>query len=63
MKELDIKKISSHRLLQELTGGTQMKQDEVRQTCPPKIRPLNSEEQKKMDKIFNAMFKEDDCRD
>lgn len=40
-----------------------MKQDEVRQTCTPKIRPLTPEEQKKMDKIFDAMFKEDDCRD
>lgn len=40
-----------------------MKQDEARQNCLPKIRPLNSEEQKKMDKIFDAMFEEDDCRD
>lgn len=40
-----------------------MKQDEVRQTCTPKIRPLTSEEQKKLDKIFDDMFKEDDCHD
>lgn len=40
-----------------------MKQDEARQICPPKIRPLTLEEQKKMEKIFDAMFKEDDCRD
>ena len=40
-----------------------MKQDEVRQTCTPKIRPLTPEEQKKLDKIFDDMFKEDDCRD
>lgn len=40
-----------------------VKQDAARQTYPPKIRPLNSEEQKKMEKIFDAMFKEDDCRD
>lgn len=35
-----------------------MKQDEARQ-----IRPLTPEEQKKMEKIFDAMFKEDDCHD
>lgn len=40
-----------------------MKQDETRQICPHKIRPLTPEEQKKLDKIFNAMFEEDDCRD
>lgn len=40
-----------------------MKQDEARQNCPSKIRPLTPEEQKKMDKIFDAMFKEDDCHD
>lgn len=40
-----------------------MKQDEVRQICPPRIRPLTPEEQKKMEKIFDAAFKEDDCRD
>lgn len=35
-----------------------VKQDEVRQICP-----LTPEEQKKMEKIFDAMFREDDCRD
>lgn len=40
-----------------------MKQDEARQNCPPKIRPLTPEEQKKLDKIFDEMFKEDDCHD
>ena len=40
-----------------------MKDNDIHQICPPKMRPLNSEEQKKMEKIFNAMFKEDDCRD
>lgn len=40
-----------------------MKRDEARQNCTPKIRPLTPEEQKKMDKIFNAMFEEDDCHD
>ncbi len=40
-----------------------VKQDETRQICPPKIRPLTPEEQKKLDKIFDAMFKEDDCHD
>lgn len=40
-----------------------MKLDEVRQTCPPRIKPLTPKEQKKMEKIFDAMFKEDDCRD
>ena len=27
------------------------------------IKPLSKEEQKKLDKIFDAMFKEDDCHD
>lgn len=40
-----------------------VKLNEVRQTCTPKIRLLTPEEQKKMDKIFDAMFKEDDCHD
>ena len=40
-----------------------MKDNDLHQTCPPKIRPLTPEEQKKMDKIFDAMFKEDDCHD
>lgn len=40
-----------------------MKEDKVQQICHPRIRPLNSEEQKKLGKIFDAMFKEDDCRD
>ena len=40
-----------------------MKQDEARRICTPKIRPLTPEEQKKLDKIFNAMFKEDDYHD
>ena len=40
-----------------------MKQDEARRICTPKIRPLTHEEQKNMDKIFDAMFKEDDCHD
>lgn len=40
-----------------------MKQDEARQIRPPKIRPLTPEEKEKLDKIFDAMFKEDDCRD
>ena len=40
-----------------------MKQDEARQIYPPRIKPLTPEEQEKMDKIFDAMFKEDDCHD
>lgn len=40
-----------------------MKQDEARQICTPKIRSLTPEEQKKLDKIFDNMFKEDDCHD
>lgn len=40
-----------------------MKQDEARQICPPRIRPLTPEEMKMMEKTFDAMFKEDDCRD
>ena len=40
-----------------------MKLDEVRQTCPPRIKPLTPEEQEKMEKIFDVMFKEDDCHD
>ena len=40
-----------------------MKQDEVRQTCTPRIKPLTLEEQEKMEKIFDDMFKEDDCHD
>ncbi len=40
-----------------------MKQDEVRQIYPPKIRPLTPKEQEKMEKIFDDMFKEDDCHD
>lgn len=40
-----------------------MKQNEVRQIFTPRIKPLTPEEQKKMDKIFDAMFKEDDCHD
>lgn len=40
-----------------------MKQDEARQICTPKIRPLIPEEQKRMEKIFDVMFKEDDCHD
>ncbi len=30
---------------------------------PVKYKPLSKEEQKKLDKIFDEMFKEDDCRD
>lgn len=40
-----------------------MKQDEVKQIYPPRIKPLTPEEQKKLDKIFDDMFKEDDCHD
>ena len=40
-----------------------MKEDKVQQICHPRIRPLTPEEQKRMDKIFDAMFKEDDCHD
>lgn len=40
-----------------------MKDNDLHQIRPPKIRPLTPEEQKKMDKIFDAMFKEDDCHD
>lgn len=40
-----------------------MKDNDLHQICPPKICPLTPEEQKKLDKIFNAMFEEDDCRD
>ena len=40
-----------------------MKQDEVRQNCPPKIRSLTPKEQEMMKKTFDEMFKEDDCRD
>lgn len=40
-----------------------MKDNDLHQICPPKIRPLTPEEQEKLDKIFDDMFKEDDCRD
>lgn len=40
-----------------------MKDNDIHQICPPKIRPLTFEEQEKMEKIFDDMFKEDDCRD
>lgn len=40
-----------------------MKDNDIHQICTTKIRPLTPEEQKKMDKIFDAMFKEDDCHD
>ena len=40
-----------------------MKDNDLHHICPPKIRPLTPEEQEKMDKIFDAMFKEDDCHD
>ena len=40
-----------------------MKDNDIHQICPPKIRPLTPKEQKKLDKIFDDMFKEDDCHD
>ena len=40
-----------------------MKDNDLHQICPPRIKPLTPEEQKKLDKIFDDMFKEDDCRD
>lgn len=40
-----------------------MKDNDLHRICPPKIRPLTPEEQKKLDKIFDDMFKEDDCHD
>ena len=36
---------------------------EKKYVMPVRYRPLSQEEQKKMEKIFDAMFKEDDCRD
>ena len=40
-----------------------MKQDEVKQICPPRIKPLTPKEQKIMEKTFDELFKEDDCHD
>ena len=40
-----------------------MKDNDLHRICTPTIPPLTPEEQKKMDKIFDAMFKEDDCHD
>ena len=40
-----------------------MKDNDLHQIYPPKIRPLTPEEQEKMEKIFDDMFKEDDCHD
>ena len=36
---------------------------EKKYVMPVRYKPLSKEEQKKMDKIFDAMFKEDDCHD
>ena len=36
---------------------------EKKYVMPVKYKPLPKEEQKKLDKIFDAMFKEDDCHD
>ena len=36
---------------------------EKKYVMPVKYKPLPKEEQEKMDKIFDAMFKEDDCHD
>ena len=32
-------------------------------TMPVRYKPLSQEEQEKMEKIFDDMFKEDDCHD
>nr|DAS87107.1 MAG TPA: hypothetical protein [Caudoviricetes sp.] len=36
---------------------------EKKYVMPVRYKPLSKEEQKKLDKIFDTMFKEDDCRD
>lgn len=40
-----------------------MKDNDIHQICPPRIRPLTPKEMKMMEKTFDEMFKEDDCRD
>lgn len=40
-----------------------MKDNDLHQICPPRIKPLTLEEQEKMEKIFDDMFKEDYCHD
>lgn len=36
---------------------------EKKYVMPVRYKPLSKEEQKKLDKIFDDMLKEDDCRD
>ena len=40
-----------------------MKDNDLHQICPPRIKPLTPEEQEMMKKTFDEMFKEDDCHD
>ncbi|WP_282805912.1 hypothetical protein [Lactobacillus isalae] len=39
-----------------------MKDNNLHQICPPRIKPLTPKEQKMMEKAFDELFKEDDCR-
>lgn len=36
---------------------------EKKDVMPATYRPLSDKEKEKLDKIFDAIFKEDDCRD